>query len=55
MSRRRGATFGLLFVFSLEISTTNVAQNCVFVIFKKVYVIKFKLFSSPEGTKKFES
>ena len=50
MSRRRGATFGLLFVSSLEISTTNVAQNCIFVIFKKVYFIKFKLFSSPEGT-----
>ena len=54
MSRRRGATFGLLFVSSLEISTTNVAQNCIFVLFKKVYFIKFKLFSSPKSTKKFE-
>ena len=30
------------------------AQNCGFVIFKKVDFIKFKLLSSPESTKKFE-
>lgn len=42
------------FVSTLGILTTNFAQNCFFLIPRKVYFIKFKLFSSPKVTKKFE-
>lgn len=54
MSTRRGAAFAHFFVSSTGILTINVAQNCGFVIPRKVYFIKFKLFSSRKGTKKFE-